>query len=114
MTQKAMILWLFKKPKTNWSDYLHHACSRLSDRVSTKSLLGKIDMLSVNQMHAQIKLTEMWKIVHTVDHPIKVKTYKHAAGTAVTRSADTTILLENGKSDLSQKHLLIMQYTFGT
>ena len=66
-------------------------------------LLDKVDMLSVNQMHAQIKLTEMWKIVHTNDHPIKVEIYKHAAGTAVTRSANTTTLVECGKSDISQK-----------
>ncbi len=35
--------------------------ARIVDRKSTKSLLDEQNMLSVNQMAAQIKLTEMWK-----------------------------------------------------
>ena len=35
--------------------------SRLSDKISTKLMLEKLGMLSVNQINAQIKLTEMWK-----------------------------------------------------
>ena len=33
----------------------------VSDRKSTKTLLDNQNMLSVNQIAAQIKLTEMWK-----------------------------------------------------
>ena len=30
-----------------------------------------MNMLSVNQMNAQIKLIEMWKSVHDVNYPVK-------------------------------------------
>ena len=60
-------------------------------------------MLSVNQMHSQIKLTEMWKMVHTEDHPIKVESYSQAAGAAVTRSAASIIIKENSSSELSKR-----------
>ena len=98
---KNIDLWAIQKAQNKLVRLL--AGSRLNDRVSTKSLLDKFAMLSVNQMHAQIKLTEMWKIVHTDDHPIKVESRTQASGAAVTRSADTPILLEKGKSDLSQR-----------
>ena len=35
-------------------------------------MLEKHNMLSVNQLNAQIKLTEMWKAVNDKDHPFKI------------------------------------------
>ena len=46
---------------------------KLSDHKTTKSLLTNIDMPSVNQLNAQIKITEIWKAVHVENHPIEVK-----------------------------------------
>ena len=45
--------------------------TRISDKVSIKSILTKMKMLSVNQMNAQIKLNGMWKSVHVVNYLIK-------------------------------------------
>ena len=44
--------------------------SRISDKISTASasLLNKFNMMSVNQINAQIKLSEMWKAVKDDDH----------------------------------------------
>ena len=39
---------------------------KLSDKQSTISLFKKVNMLSVNQINAQIKLTEIWKAVNNV------------------------------------------------
>ena len=39
----------------------HMNGSKISDRISTKSILEKFDILSVNQMNAQAKLLEIWK-----------------------------------------------------
>jgi hypothetical protein len=36
--------------------------TRIKDKVSTKSMLEKYDLLSVNQLAATIKLTEVWEI----------------------------------------------------
>ena len=41
--------------------------SRISDKISTASLLVK-----VNQINAQIKLSEMWKAVKDEDHPFNI------------------------------------------
>ena len=47
--------------------------TKLSDKISTGSLLKNLKMLSVNQLNAQIKLTEIWKAVNNENHPISVK-----------------------------------------
>ena len=44
----------------------------LSDRQPTKALLNKIEILSVNQLNASIKLTELWKAVNNADCPLKI------------------------------------------
>ena len=36
-------------------------------------MLEKHKMLSVNQINAQIKLTEIWKACNDVDHPFKIE-----------------------------------------
>ncbi len=41
----------------------------LSDRRSTKTLLDNQNMLSVNQIAAKIKLTEMWKASNDPQYP---------------------------------------------
>ena len=38
--------------------------SSFKDMISTESLLTKYGMLSVNQLNAQVKLLEMWMIIH--------------------------------------------------
>ena len=38
--------------------------SRLVEKIGTESHLEKANMLSVNQMNAQTKVTEVWKAVH--------------------------------------------------
>ena len=45
----------------------------LKDKVSNKSMLEKHNMLSINQLNAQIKLTEIWKAVKDENHPFKIQ-----------------------------------------
>ena len=47
--------------------------AKLSEHRSMKSLLTKINMQSVNQLNAHIKITEIWKAVHRANYPIEVK-----------------------------------------
>ena len=49
--------------------------SKISDKVSTKSMLEKFDLLSVNQLSAQIKLREVWKSLNCENYPIKLEPY---------------------------------------
>ena len=43
------------------------------DKVSIKSMLDRFQMSSVNQLNAQIKLLEIWKLVNVPDYPLKLK-----------------------------------------
>ena len=36
----------------------------LKDKISTKSIASELKMLSVNQINAQVKLTESWKALN--------------------------------------------------
>ena len=47
--------------------------SRLNDKRNVKEMLKKFDLLSVNQVTAQIKLTDMWKSENDPEYPIKIK-----------------------------------------
>ena len=44
----------------------------LKDHVTTSSLLKKHNLPSVNQLAAEIKLVEAWKIVHMPDYPLQL------------------------------------------
>jgi hypothetical protein len=70
----------------------------VSDRKSTKTLLDNLNMLSVNQIAAQIKLTEMWKASNDPQYPIKMKTRESQENAIETRSLTRGDLPEVGRS----------------
>ena len=47
--------------------------SRIKDRVSNKEMLEKFELMSVNQVVAQIKLTEAWKAMNDKKYPLKLR-----------------------------------------
>ena len=49
--------------------------TKIKDKISTKSLLEKYPLLSVNQLAANIKLTEAWKSLNQEGYPIKLEPY---------------------------------------
>ena len=49
--------------------------TKISDRVSTKSMLDKFQLLSVNQLAAEIKILEVWKSLNVESCPIKLVPY---------------------------------------
>ena len=75
----------------------------LIDMVSTEVLLKNIGMSSVNQMHCQIKLLEIWKAMNVKDYPIKITSTSSCSDSATTRSGGNVRLVENGKSNLCSK-----------
>ena len=50
--------------------------TKVADKVSTQSMLEKFQLLSVNQLAAEIKLTETWKSINIEGCPIKLEPYK--------------------------------------
>ena len=45
----------------------------LKDHISSQSLLQKYKLLSVNQLAAEIKLVEAWKIINRDNYPLKLE-----------------------------------------
>ena len=73
--------------------------SKIKDKISTVTLLNKFGLLSVNQLAAQIKLTEVWKSLNVVGHPSLLEPY-HKVSTATTaglRPKPTRILNDSSK-----------------
>ena len=50
--------------------------TKIKDRVSTKLMLKKFDLLSVNQLAAKIKLIEVWKSINETGYPLTLDPYK--------------------------------------
>ena len=73
--------------------------SKIKDKISTVTLLNKFGLLSVNQLAAQIKLTEVWKSLQVVGHPSLLEPYNKAstATTAGLRPKPTRILNDSSK-----------------
>jgi hypothetical protein len=71
--------------------------SKTSDRLSTESLLTKHNMLSVNQLAAQIKLKEAWKSLNYENYPIKFEPYSKAPaeGSQTLRTKENRIFKDN-------------------
>ena len=49
--------------------------TRVAEKVSIKTMLNKFELLSVNQLSAQIKLTEVWKSINVGKCPLKLEPY---------------------------------------
>ena len=60
--------------------------AKISDKINTKVLLGNLNMLSVNQMNAQIKITEGWKASQDTEYPLKIAKVKNADDCVTTRA----------------------------
>ena len=56
-----------------WSKY-----TTVADKVSIKSMPAKFQILSVNQLSAEIKLIDVWTSINVVDCPIQLVQYSQA------------------------------------
>ena len=63
-------------------------------------------MLSVNQMNAQIKISEAWKVSQDEGHPLKLQKVVYAPNSVTTRAISKGELIETGKTDLLQSTIL--------
>ena len=78
---------------------------KLSDKQSTISLFKKVNMLSVNQINAQIKVTEIWKAVNNLECPLKIIKMKDVLPERPLRSKNESEnnLMEVGSTEISKK-----------
>ena len=76
--------------------------TKIKDKISTKSILGKFNMLSVNQLNAQVKLLEMWKALNLVDYPLKIKQQTVTESGVSTRASHKGRPINIGKSNTTK------------
>ena len=74
----------------------------VKDKISTLSILEKFNMLSVNQMNAQSKMTEAWKIMNTPNYPTKWELKITTEEERTTRSTTANTIPESARSRLTQ------------
>ena len=77
--------------------------SRIKDQISTKSMLLNFKIISVNQMNAQIKLSEMWKSIHLKNYPIETTLLECQNEGTNTRARSAGLLKESKVTNKSQK-----------
>ena len=80
--------------------------SKISDRISTESILIKFNILSVNQLNAQIKIMEIWKALNIDHYPAKLKKVTLRNDRSKTRAVSNGTLIEEGKSILAKNTFL--------
>ena len=62
-----------------------------------------MNLLSVNQINAKVKLQEIWKVLNIVDYPLKIKLNEAQADQVVTRAMMNRTPLEMGSTTLKSK-----------
>ena len=75
--------------------------SKISDKISTKQILENLNMCSINQLNAKIKLTEMWRMTKLDPLPPIIKKMESSNGTRCSRSISRGKLIEEGTSEKS-------------
>ena len=80
--------------------------SKLADKISTEFLLNKFDVLSVNQLNAQIKITEIFKALNVDQYPLKLQKVTATNERSITRAVTQERLVVKGNSCLSQSTLI--------
>ena len=76
--------------------------TRLKDKIRTKSIMMDLNMLSVNQINAQVKLLEMWKSTNDGTYPIQCTKQASTLGSRSTRAITRGDLVLTGHSVKTQ------------
>ena len=76
--------------------------TRIKDKIKTKSIAEELKMLSVNQINAQVKLTEMWKSLNVENYPVKVEKQAAVDDHRLARSIKRGDLVLQGNSETNK------------
>ena len=74
---------------------------KISDKKRSQVLANILNILSVNQLNAQIKITEMWKAMNVSNYPLKFKNSNTNDSVMVSRSKiEGKLLVKHGSDNL--------------
>ena len=74
--------------------------STLKNKISTKSIFKSHNLLSVNQINAQVKLQEVWKSLHNIKYPVNWVNKNDSKVRKDLRSCNVTVLKDTGTSKI--------------
>ena len=77
--------------------------TKVSDKVTTVSMLKKFNMLAVNQMNAQSKLLEVWKALNVPKYPLSIKQQSRNHEGVSTRADSKQRPCDVGRSTITKK-----------
>ena len=90
------LLSLVQKTQNKFARFING--TNLADRVPTREVFKNTNLLSINQINAQIKLTEVWKSLYYVNYPTQWAKKTNQPSTARTRSSEQISLNVTGHS----------------
>ena len=76
--------------------------TRIKDRITTKSIMVNLNMLSANQINAQVKLTEIWKSRNVEKYPIFSQKLNYDSDSRCTRASVRGDLVSEASTGKSQ------------
>ena len=79
--------------------------TKVSDKVTTVSMLKKFNMLAVNQMNAQSKLLEVWKALNVPKYPLSIKQQSRNHEGVSTRADSKQRPCDVGRSTITKKDM---------
>ena len=82
--------------QNKFARFLHG--STLMDRINTNTIFKETNLLSVNQINAQIKLLEVWKSLNIKSYPIQWKNRKDEIKREGLKTSNKPQLVTNGKT----------------
>ena len=80
---------------------------KISDKVHTEDLLKTTNMLSINQLNAQIKIMKIWKANNIKDYHLKLNNKEIVTGNISTRACTQGRLIEPGTKPIMQKTCIL-------
>ena len=101
MESESVALGRIQKSQNKLLRFLNK--SFLMDKVSVESMLEKHNMLSINQLNAQIKLTQIWKAVKDADHPFKIVVPSPNPDQRVSRGQEAGYIKSKALSNITKK-----------
>ena len=115
MTEDQPSHYLVEEAQKAQNNLLRTLCNKkLADRENIKKMLETQNILSVNQLAAQIKLTEMWKAKNVNEYPIKFRYQETQPGARETRGNKAGRMIETGKTTKSKQVLWAMPQEYET
>ena len=95
---KDSLLKRLQSIQNKFADFING--TTVKDKISTKSIFESQNLLSVNQINAQVKIQEVWKSLHNNKYPVNWVNKNDTKLRKDLRSCNVEVLKETGNSKI--------------